>query len=73
MLGVVHAPALGETFVSPRALEHIVLGDAGTGQERLCVALETEDLGDAVLATGFPYRRGELEHSNLENFRPLLP
>jgi myo-inositol-1(or 4)-monophosphatase len=21
-----------------------------------------------VLATGFPYRRGELEHSNLENF-----
>ena len=32
------------------------------------MASETRDLADAVLATGFPYRRGELEHSNLENF-----
>lgn len=68
VLGVVHAPALGETFVSAAGAGAHLLGDAETGQERLCVALETEDLGDAVLATGFPYRRGELEHSNLENF-----
>ena len=32
------------------------------------MASETTQLADAVLATGFPYRRGELEHSNLENF-----
>jgi myo-inositol-1(or 4)-monophosphatase len=28
----------------------------------------TAELADAVLATGFPYRRESLEHSNLENF-----
>ena len=32
----------------------------------------TAGLDEAVLATGFPYRRGELEHSNLENFSRLF-
>jgi myo-inositol-1(or 4)-monophosphatase len=28
----------------------------------------TSSLSDAILATGFPYRRNELEHNNLANF-----
>lgn len=68
VLGVIHAPALGETFVSAAGAGAHILAASGVGQERLSVARETEQLADAVLATGFPYRRGELEHSNLENF-----
>ncbi len=68
VLGVVHAPALGETFVSAAGAGAHRVGRAGSGQAPLSVAAETQELADAVLATGFPYRRGELEHSNLENF-----
>lgn len=68
VLGVIHAPALGETFVSAAGAGAHLLSASGVGHERLSVASETEQLADAVLATGFPYRRGELEHSNLENF-----
>ena len=68
VLGVVHAPALGDTFVSAAGAGAHWLGGAGTGHQRLSVAHETRELADAVVATGFPYRRGELKHSNLENF-----
>lgn len=68
VLGVVHAPALGETFVSAAGAGAHRLGEAIGDQRGLSVASETTQLADAVLATGFPYRRGELEHSNLENF-----
>ena len=61
LVGVVHAPRLGETFWAA----------AGRGAwldgERLAVS-SAQHLGDAILATGFPYRRGELEHDNLDNF-----
>ena len=68
VLGLVHAPALGETFVSATGAGAHRLGPAHHSECALSVATETRDLADAVLATGFPYRRGELEHSNLENF-----
>ncbi len=55
---VVHAPALGETFTAVRG------GGAFLGEERLRVS-PCERLGDAIFATGFPYRRQEL--SPLEN------
>lgn len=66
LLGVVHAPRLGETFVA-------VLGcgawssEAGRVPRRLAVSPATT-LGESILGTGFPYRRSELAHSNLENF-----
>jgi len=60
-VGVVHVPVLGETFTAIRG------GGARRNGERVRVS-RTRELGDAVLATGFPYRRNELEHSNLENF-----
>lgn len=60
-VGVVHLPVLGETFTAVRG------GGARRNGEPIHVS-ETRELGDAVLATGFPYRRNELEHSNLENF-----
>jgi myo-inositol-1(or 4)-monophosphatase len=60
-LAVVHLPRLGETFSALRG------GGAFLNGERVHVS-QAARLGDAILATGFPYRRGELEHSNLENF-----
>jgi len=60
-VAVVHAPRLGETFWAVRG------EGAFRDGERLSVS-HTRELGDAILATGFPYRRGELEHDNLENF-----
>jgi len=60
-VAVVHAPALGETFTACR-----FGGAFRDGRPMRCSAARA--LGESVLATGFPYRRGELEHSNLENF-----
>lgn len=68
VLGLVHAPALGETFASALGAGAHRVGDPAEGSTPISVAHETRELADAVLATGFPYRRGELEHSNLENF-----
>jgi len=64
-VAVVHAPALGETFHAVRG------GGAFLGQERLAVR-PTRTLGEAILATGFPYRRAELRPNNLENFSALF-
>jgi myo-inositol-1(or 4)-monophosphatase len=61
LVAVVHAPRLGETFCAVRG------GGTWLNDEPVHVST-TAELSDAVLATGFPYRREELEHSNLENF-----
>ncbi len=60
-IAVVHLPRLGETFTAIRG--HGARLDGG--QIRVS---DVDDLGDAILATGFPYRRHLLKHSNLENF-----
>lgn len=60
-VAVVHLPLLRETFHATRG------GGAFEGQRRLQVS-GTETLGDAILATGFAYRRHELSPNNLENF-----
>ncbi|MEM9380837.1 MAG: inositol monophosphatase family protein [Planctomycetota bacterium] len=66
LFGVVHAPRLGETFVGAAGCGAWLLQpDAAPVRLRVSGA---ETLGEAILATGFPYRRGEVEHSNLENF-----
>ena len=59
-VAVVHAPRLGETFTAVRG------GGAFLNGQAIHVS-DTDRLGDAILATGFPYRRGELEHDNLAN------
>ena len=65
-VAVVHAPRLEETFHAVRG------GGAFLGEERLS-ASRTESLGDAVLGTGFPYRRQGARSSNVENFAALIP
>jgi myo-inositol-1(or 4)-monophosphatase len=64
-VAVVHAPRLGETFHAVRG------GGAFLGQERITVS-DCGSLGEAILATGFPYRRNELANNNLENFARLF-
>jgi|688.fasta_scaffold03294_10 myo-inositol-1(or 4)-monophosphatase len=60
-VGVVEVPLLGESF-------HAARGEgAYLGERRLSVSGTTE-LREAILATGFPYRRNELKHNNLANF-----
>jgi myo-inositol-1(or 4)-monophosphatase len=61
LVAVVHAPRLAETFVATRG------GGAQLNGQPIHVS-RAERLADAILATGFPYRRGELAHDNLANF-----
>ncbi len=65
LVGVVHLPKMGETFTARRGGGCRV--DGRSGQVSDCT-----ELGDAVLATGFPYRRNEIEHNNVANFDRLI-
>ncbi|MEZ5977169.1 MAG: inositol monophosphatase family protein [Planctomycetota bacterium] len=65
-VAAIHAPRLGETFVAALGAGAF-LGDAPIAVST------TAELADAVLATGFPYRRGELPNGNLGNFARLFP
>lgn len=64
-VGVVHAPRLGETFWAMRGAGAFLDGHP------LHVSRAT-NLGEAIVATGFPYKRNELRAqgraTNLENF-----
>ncbi len=72
LFGIVHGPKLGETFVAAAGRGAFVLSSENPGEpERLQVS-KPDGLGDAILATGFPYRRGELPNSNLENFNAVF-
>ncbi|MHC5212895.1 MAG: inositol monophosphatase family protein, partial [Planctomycetota bacterium] len=65
LVGVVHAPRLGETFAAA----------AGRGAHldgrRLAVSTKTRLL-DSVLATGFAYRRTELADNNVGHFDDMI-
>ena len=64
VLGVVHAPALGQTF----------WGAPGSGafeNDRPIAVSVTPVLDDAVLATGFAYDRNRLEDTNFDNLVQL--
>ena len=69
-VALVHAPRLGESFHAVAGGGAYLESPAGT-RTRLRVS-PTEELSEAILATGFPYRRGELEHDNLANFNELF-
>ncbi len=60
-VGVVYAPRLDEMFAAAR-------GGGATLDGAPIRVSRTQALPDALLATGFPYRRETLAHSNLENF-----
>lgn len=65
LVGVVHAPRLGETFAAGRGLGTTLNGEA------VRVSAKTA-LIDAVLATGFAYRRHELADSNVGHFGDFI-
>ncbi|MBK9383942.1 MAG: inositol monophosphatase [Planctomycetes bacterium] len=65
-VGVVHLPKLGETF-SARAG-----GGAFLAGRPIRVA-RTSELKDALVATGFPYERGDPERDNAALFAHLYP
>lgn len=60
LAGVVHAPALGWTFCAGRG------SGARLDGEPVRVT-STSELGDSILATGFPYARDTVADNNLEN------
>jgi myo-inositol-1(or 4)-monophosphatase len=64
-VAVVHLPRLGETFVAVRD------GGATLDGRPLRVSA-TSAPREALLATGFPYRRHFLRENNLENFNRLF-
>lgn len=63
-LGVVHAPALGETF-------HAVSGGGAFRNGTRLRVSTTPRLIDSLLATGFPYDRWERSDNNLDAFARL--
>jgi myo-inositol-1(or 4)-monophosphatase len=65
LAAVVHLPRLTETFTARRG------GGARLGGRPIRVS-ECAALSEAVLATGFPYRRNELPNNNVENFDRLI-
>ena len=65
-VGVVHVPRLGETFWAARGAGAFLDG------QPLRVS-DCARLAEAILATGFPYRRNELAHDNLANFARFFP
>ena len=65
ILGVVHCPALGQTF----------WGAPGSGAfegERPISVSATPMLSDAIVATGFAYDRNDLDDDNFENLRRMV-
>ncbi|MFN0243649.1 MAG: inositol monophosphatase family protein [Planctomycetota bacterium] len=60
-VAIVFVPRLAEMFTAVRG--------GGAFENGLPMRVsQTEQLGDAILATGFPYRRNELRNNNLENW-----
>ncbi len=72
VVGVVHAPALGDTFFGAKG--HGAFRSGGDGvQQRLAVS-PTDEFADALLATGFSYNRNEPgRDDNTGHIRAILP
>ncbi|MEN8150107.1 MAG: inositol monophosphatase family protein [Planctomycetota bacterium] len=65
VLGVVHAPVLGETWAGSAD------GGSTLNGEPIRVS-STDSLIESVLATGFPYDRNESPNHNVDNFQTLI-
>lgn len=68
VVAVVHAPFLGETYSADRGAGAFL----ETGGERRRLSVSTRPPSEAVLATGFPFRRKELIPRHLEVVRRCL-
>jgi myo-inositol-1(or 4)-monophosphatase len=66
LVGVVHAPRLRETFAAHAG------GGATLNGQRLSGSDKTR-LSDALLGTGFAYRRNELADDNVRHFADFVP
>jgi len=64
LAGVIHAPALEQTFTAERGK------GAHLNGERIDVST-TAALGDSIVATGFAYARNELPDHNIDNFEKV--
>ncbi|QDU84959.1 Inositol-1-monophosphatase [Planctomycetes bacterium Pla163] len=75
LVAVVHAPMLGETFTAAAGCGARVLDERGAdGADGRVLRVSTAtDLMDALVGTGFPYRRNELPNGNLGNFARVFP
>lgn len=72
VVGVVHAPALGDTFFGAKGHGAFRLGGDGV-QQRLAVS-PTDEFADALLATGFSYNRNEPgRDDNTGHIQAILP
>ncbi|MBL8752985.1 MAG: inositol monophosphatase [Planctomycetes bacterium] len=72
VVGVVHAPALGETFFGSKGHGAFRLG--GDGVERRLAVSPTAEFADALLATGFSYNRNEPgRDDNTGHIAAILP
>ncbi|HZN38835.1 MAG TPA: inositol monophosphatase family protein [Planctomycetota bacterium] len=72
VVGVVHAPALGETFVASAG--HGARRLCADGREQVLAVSRTTELADALLATGFAYDRDEPgRDDNLARIARVLP
>lgn len=64
LVGVIHAPALGVVWMC-------AAGDGAFRNAERCHVSETSSLGDALLATGFPYDRATSDDNNFAEFTTL--
>jgi myo-inositol-1(or 4)-monophosphatase len=65
VLGVIHAPLLGETFTAQA-------GQGAALDGRPIHVSRTRRLDQAVVATGFPYGRAEVAQNNVDNFARIV-
>jgi myo-inositol-1(or 4)-monophosphatase len=64
-VGVVYAPLLGEMFCAVKG------GGAFLNEKKIKVSAET-DLGNCLLATGFPYDRRKAKENNVVHFNKFI-
>ena len=73
LVGVVHAPRLGETFAAGRGLGATLTSGRGDDRTEHPLQVSSKDaLIDSVLATGFSYRRHEYNDSNVGHFNDFI-
>ena len=76
LAAVVHAPALRERFCATRGggswSEQLDAAGAACSAPARLSASSCASLGDALVATGFAYRRHELANPNVRNFERLI-
>lgn len=65
-VGVIYLPHLDELFTAVR-------GEGASWNGRFIRVARKKDLGECVVATGFPYDKGTNPDNNLDNFCALVP